>query len=76
MTRPAGRPITIRSFDLPICSSGKRAFKTEGEVKRQLDLAQVRRRNNGPGYKKGCVEAGYYECCGCKCWHLTSEKRR
>lgn len=74
MTRPAGRPITVR-FDQPLCSCGKRTF-TKTEAAKQLRNAREVRAEHG-GYKPGRVECRAYECTpGSGHYHLTGQAKR
>lgn len=63
--------------DAPLCSSGKRPFRTEDQARRSLAGARkVRRNDDGPSRRPGTVEAGYYRCGGCGWWHLRSTTRK
>lgn len=58
--------------DAPMCSSGKRPFRTEAEVAKELRAAQRSRSAGNTGYRPGSVEQGYYQCEACHWWHLRS----
>lgn len=64
--------------DAPLCSSGKRPFKTEELALRSLAAARFVRRTGDRPRLPGCVEQGVFECGVCGWWHLTSAtgKRR
>lgn len=61
--------------DAPLCSSGKRPFRTEDQALRSLSGARWVRRNGDTPRLPGCVEEGAYECHVCHWWHLRSSNR-
>lgn len=57
----------------PLCSSGKRPFRTEAQARRQLAGARATRdRDDAPARRPGITEAGCYHCPACDWWHLSS----
>lgn len=78
MSARRAAPLTPRfDPDAPLCSSGKRAFRTEQAARTQLIRAQwVRRTDPGGGRRPGRVECGCYLCPACGWWHLTSASNR
>lgn len=60
--------------DEPICSSGKRPFRTEERAKGEL-ARSVNRRARDSGYRPGKTEKRVYQCPACEWWHLTSKRR-
>lgn len=67
-------PIVI-DFGAPMCSSGKRAYRTEDEARTALAGARSFRKLD-VGYKRGHIESRHYRCKGCGFWHLTSRGKR
>lgn len=64
--------------DAPLCSSGKRPFRTQEAALRSLGAARHVRRVGDTPRLPGCVEQGVFECPACQWWHITSStgKRR
>lgn len=63
--------------DSPLCSSGKRGFRTEAEVRFRLCAARRLRTADPLGGRRPLhKECGYYRCPGCGWWHLTSRSTR
>lgn len=60
--------------DAPLCSSGKRPFRTEEEADRALRAAQTLRRNGSQQRVPTHVEQKAYLCHVCSWWHLASSK--
>lgn len=60
----------------PMCSSGKRGYRTERNAATALSGAQHLRAQKNVGRRPGVVEAGYYECPVCHWWHLCSTTGR
>ena len=61
----------------PLCSSGKRPFRTEAQARRQLAGARAARQlDNAPARRPGVVEARCYHCPACDWWHLSSTTGR
>jgi hypothetical protein len=59
--------------DAPICTSGKRPFRTETEARANLRNARhLRTANPDGGRVPGSKEQGVYQCAGCGWWHLNS----
>lgn len=58
--------------DAPLCSSGKRPFRTRELADKALSGARHLRANMGPGRVPGSVEADVFECPVCRWWHLSS----
>ena len=61
--------------DAPMCTSGKRPFRTEDEALTQLRNAQRLRRDQHTGYRPDSVEESAYQCGACLWWHLTSSSK-
>lgn len=61
--------------DAPMCSSGKRPFRTEEEALKGLRTARYLRNTSHSGYRPGDVEEAVYQCEACDWWHLTSSSR-
>lgn len=61
--------------DAPMCTSGKRPFRTEEAARYQLGRAKQRRAMTD-GSKPGQVERRAYQCPGCEWWHLTAKRKR
>lgn len=69
--------ITVLDPDAPLCSSGKRPFRTEAQARAKLNSARAMRRNDdGVARRPGVTEAGYYRCPACDWWHLRSTTRK
>jgi len=62
--------------DAPMCTSGKRPYRTEEEVQRALRGAQAMRQQHdrNQARRPGVVEKGVYECAVCHWWHMESGK--
>jgi hypothetical protein len=61
--------------DAPLCSSGKRPFRTEEEATKILRAVRWVRHDSHAGYRPGCIEEGVYRCRTCSWWHLTSSNK-
>lgn len=72
MPRP-DRPLTPVDPESPLCSSGKRGYRTEDLARRML--ARTRAMCDG-GLCPNRAGRTCYRCTGCGWWHLTSAVRR
>lgn len=70
---PRSNPLAHLDPDAPLCSSGKRPFRTEAQARHSLVGARaVRSRDDVPARRPGVTEAKYYHCPACGWWHLSS----
>ena len=66
-------PLAGIPVDAPLCSSGKRPFRTEEDAAR--GLANARKCQAQERGRTGQVEAAAYRCPACSLWHLSSSTR-
>lgn len=64
--------MNLPDADAPLCSSGKRPFRTEELALKALSGARHLRRDGEAQRVPGSVEADVFECPVCRWWHLSS----
>jgi len=58
--------------DAPLCSSGKRPFRTEELAVKALEGSRWIRQHGDGARVPGEAEKRVFECPACRWWHLTS----